>query len=166
MAVAEAAGRETAGRLFEQHSGRIYAYCLGQLGSREDAEDALQVTFLNAHRSLRGGFDPYASLAWLLRIAQNVCVSIIRSHARRGRVEQTAEVAGLAAWAPAPTEARDELIGLAPALATLPRRQLRAILLREWRGLSYREIGAELRLSQPAVEALIFRARRSLAASL
>jgi len=40
--------------------------------------------------------------------------------------------------------------------------QRRAILLREWQGLSYAEIADELQLSVGAVEALLFRARRGL----
>jgi len=48
----------------------------------------------------------------------------------------------------------------------MPESQRRAILLREWQGLSYREIADELELSQGAVETLIFRARRALAAGL
>src|SRR5690349_24024560 len=48
----------------------------------------------------------------------------------------------------------------------MPESQRRAILLREWQGLSYREISDELELSQAAVETLIFRARRALAAGL
>jgi len=48
----------------------------------------------------------------------------------------------------------------------MPENQRRAILLREWQGLSYREISAELDLSQAAVEMLIFRARRALAGAL
>src|SRR5439155_1604852 len=44
--------------------------------------------------------------------------------------------------------------------------QRRAILMREWQGLSYREIADELGLSQSAVETLLFRARRTLAARL
>jgi hypothetical protein len=58
------------------------------------------------------------------------------------------------------------LEGIEDALAGLPEQQRRAILLREWQGLSYREVAAELGLSQSAVEALIFRARRALAAAL
>ena len=48
----------------------------------------------------------------------------------------------------------------------MPEQQRRAILLREWQGLSYREVAKELDVSQAAVETLIFRARRSLAAGL
>ena len=48
----------------------------------------------------------------------------------------------------------------------MPEQQRRALLMREWQGLSYKEIGEELDLSQAAVETLLFRARRSLAAGL
>jgi hypothetical protein len=65
-----------------------------------------------------------------------------------------------------PHDPDDELLGIDDALAALPEQQRRAILLREWKGFSYREVAAELDLSQGAVETLIFRARRSLAAAL
>ena len=52
------------------------------------------------------------------------------------------------------------------ALQGLPKQQQRALLLREWQGLSYKEIAEELDLTQSAVETLLFRARRSLAAGL
>jgi len=46
------------------------------------------------------------------------------------------------------------------------RHQRRAILLREWQGLSYREIAEELDTTEAAIETLLFRARRSLARKL
>ena len=58
------------------------------------------------------------------------------------------------------------MIALETALGALTELQRQAIILREWRGLSYQEIAEELELSQSAVETLIFRARRSLARSL
>jgi hypothetical protein len=51
---------------------------------------------------------------------------------------------------------------LCAALESLPDKQRRAILLREWRGLSYSEIAEELNVSHAAVETMLFRARRSL----
>ena len=67
---------------------------------------------------------------------------------------------------PAREQSGDELIRLQDALETMPETQRRAILLREWQGLSYREIAAELDVTQSAVETLIFRARRALASGL
>jgi RNA polymerase sigma factor (sigma-70 family) len=140
---------------------------VNQLGSREEAEDAVQSTFLNAHRALQRGVRPDAELAWLFKIAHNVCLTRRRSSWRRGRVEAPSDLQSVQDVLPAPArEQADELIRLPDALAEMPVKQRRAILLREWQGLSYREIAEELRLSQSAVETLIFRARRTLASNL
>src|SRR5262249_61079836 len=56
--------------------------------------------------------------------------------------------------------------GVADALAELAPNQRRAILMREWQGLSYKEIATELEVTEAAVETLLFRARRSLARKL
>ena len=152
--------------LYEDYANQIFRYCLHQLGSREEAEDAVQSTFLNAFRGLRRGVVPELEAAWLFKIAHNVCLSRRRSSWRRGRVESPADFEAVEELTPAPSRGADELIGLQDVLEQMPETQRRAILLREWQGLSYREIAAELELSQGAVETLIFRARRSLAAGL
>jgi RNA polymerase sigma factor (sigma-70 family) len=152
--------------LYEEYANQIFRYCLHQLGSREEAEDAVQSTFLNAFRGLKRGVVPELEAAWLFKIAHNVCLSRRRSSWRRGRVESPADFEAVEELTPAPSRGADELIGLQDVLEQMPETQRRAILLREWQGLSYREIGAELELSQGAVETLIFRARRSLAAGL
>lgn len=162
----EPAVSETAARLFQEHSGWIYGYCLRLLRSPEEAEDALQATYLNACRGLREGVRPRVDSAWLLRIAQNVCLTRLRSSGRRARLERVQDVELLEETVAAPAHHGDELIGLSDALASLPEQQRRAILLREWQGLSYAEVAARLELTHSAVETLIFRARRSLAAAL
>jgi RNA polymerase sigma-70 factor (ECF subfamily) len=160
------AAPDRAEELFTEHSRRIYAYCLRQLGSREEAEDAVQATYLNACRSLLSGFEPDVAQAWLYKVAQNVCLTKQRSSWRRRRVERPGDLQEIEEFAATPPDPGDELLGIDDALASLPEQQRRAILLREWKGLSYREVAAEMELSQGAVETLIFRARRSLAAAL
>ena len=152
--------------LYERHAAKIHGYCLHQLGSREEAEDAVQTTFMNAFRALGRGVVPEAEAAWLFKIAENVCLSRRRSSWRRNRIESPADFEVIEEVVPGPNRQRDELIGIEDALAAMPGQQRRAILLREWQGLSYSEISAELELSQSAVETLIFRARRSLAQGL
>jgi RNA polymerase sigma factor (sigma-70 family) len=152
--------------LFNEHYRRLYAYCLRQLGSPEEAEDAVQATYLNACRSLMAGFEPDAAQAWLFKVAHNVCLTRQRSTWRRARVERPHDLQQAQDYIAAPELPGDELFGLDDALAALPEQQRRAILLREWQGLSYREVGAKLGLTQAAVETLIFRARRSLATAL
>jgi RNA polymerase sigma factor (sigma-70 family) len=153
--------------MYEAYAGQIFGYCMNQLGNREEAEDAVQSTFMNAFRGLQRGVVPEAESAWLFKIAHNVCLSRRRAAFRRGRVEFANDLETLQEITPSPSvRETDDLIRLNDVLATMPENQRKAILLREWQGLSYHEIGQEMELSQSAVETLIFRARRSLAAGL
>jgi RNA polymerase sigma factor (sigma-70 family) len=166
MAAAARPESRLAEDLFTEHSRLIYAYCLRRLGSPEEAEDALQATYLNACRSLMRGFEPNEGQAWLLTVAHNVCVSRLRSKSRRRLFERPQDFQEVQDQLAAPEIADDELFSLEDALAGMPEQQRRAILLREWQGLSYREVATELGLTQSAVETLLFRARRSLAQAL
>jgi RNA polymerase sigma-70 factor (ECF subfamily) len=154
---------DDAADLYERYYDRIFGYCLYHLGSREEAEDVAQTTFMWAYRGLRRGVVPRAEASWLFTIAQNACRARHRTRGRRREREVLSDPVTLADMAPAPVADTDDLMGLEDALARMPELQRRAILLREWRGLSYKEIAAELELSNAAVETLIFRARRSLA---
>jgi RNA polymerase sigma factor (sigma-70 family) len=161
-----APGADAAGELYERYSAQIFGYCLHQLGSREEAEDAVQTTFMNAFRGLQRGIVPELESAWLFKIAHNVCLSRRRSSWRRGKVESPNNFEVLQEVIPGREHVNDELIRLQEVLEAMPENQRRAILLREWQGLTYREISTELGLSQAAVETLIFRARRALAQGL
>ena len=161
-----APGVDAAGDLYERYSAQILGYCLHQLGSREEAEDAVQTTFMNAFRGLQRGIVPELESAWLFKIAHNVCLSRRRSSWRRGKVEAPNNLEVLQEVIPGREQMSDELIRLQDVLEEMPETQRRAILLREWQGLTYREISAELGLTQAAVETLIFRARRALAQGL
>jgi RNA polymerase sigma-70 factor, ECF subfamily len=154
---------DAAARLYAHHYQRVYGYCLYKLGSREEAEDAAQTAFLHALRGLRRGVVPVAEANWLLTIAKNVCLAGYRTNGRRRRLEVLSDPQTLAEVPVAREEDGESLVGLEAALARIPEQQRRAILLREWRGLPYREIAEEMGLSLAAVETLIFRARRSLA---
>jgi RNA polymerase sigma-70 factor (ECF subfamily) len=167
-AYAQAPPRDTTALLYARHSSRIFGFCLSRLGSREDAEDALQLTFLNAQRGLGRGVVPEYELAWLFKIAQNVCHNRHQSAKRRGRVEAPHDLDSLQDVIASPERAGSgvSLGELTQALGTIPTRQRRALLLREFQGYSYEEIAAELDVSVAAVETLLFRARRAVAQQL
>ncbi len=154
-----------AARLFEAHSERLLGYCLGQLGSRAEAEDAVQTTFVYALRALRRGVVPENEAAWLTTIAKNVCHWQRRTLARRGPLSADLDLDTIALARPEPDE-EGLLFGLEDALASIPEKQREALLLREWRGLAPREIATELGISGPATHALLTRARHSLARAL
>jgi RNA polymerase sigma-70 factor (ECF subfamily) len=161
MAPGGASG-DRAEQLFHCYARQIYAFCLYRLGDRQDAEDALQSTFLNAFRALERGVVPYAEAAWLFAIAKNVCLTRRRSAVRRRRLESQAPLDDSVA---SPERDTEQLVDLAGALHGLPHRQRHALVLREWQGLDYAEIASELGLTQAAVETLLHRARRSLRAA-
>ncbi|MDX6491892.1 MAG: polymerase sigma-70 factor, subfamily [Gaiellaceae bacterium] len=123
--------------------------------------------FLNAHRCLEEGIEPQSERAWLFKIAEHVVMYRRRTISRRARVEFPIDVDSLADLVVAPgRESPSELDALPEALARIPEAQQRAIVLREWYGLSYREVATELGISASAAETLIFRARRRLAQEL
>jgi RNA polymerase sigma factor (sigma-70 family) len=165
-APAPAPGSLAVHTLYERHADRVLAYCAYHLRDRNEAEDALQTTFMHALRALQRGVVPEIELAWLLSIARNVCLTRWNANRRRGQLEVARDPHVLQEVAPCRESEGEELFRLQEALEAMPERERRAILLREWQGLSYREIAAELGLSQSAVETLIFRARRALANGL
>jgi RNA polymerase sigma-70 factor, ECF subfamily len=153
--------------LYERHSGRIFGYCLSLLGSREEAEDAVQTTFMNAQRGLDRGVIPQFELAWLFKIARNVCYNRTESSSRRRRLESADDLDSLQEVLATPERTATLSVGeLTRALGAIPERQRRALLLREFQGMSYEEIAGELGVSVAAVETLLFRARRSVADQL
>ncbi len=164
--VAPSEAAELTSELYAQHGQRVFTFCYSRLRDREEAQDAAQTTFIYALRSIQRGVVPEFELAWLLKIAFNVCRSTRRSLGRRPTSSEH-DVSELADPTPGPTAERNEqLAALRGALGTLPGSQQRAILMREWQGLSYAEIADELALSVKAVETLLFRARRNLTARL
>jgi RNA polymerase sigma-70 factor, ECF subfamily len=171
---ADARGRVVAGpdvqdtveALYERHGARVLTYCRRRLRSADEAEDALQTTFLYACRGLRRGVVPESEIAWLLKIAHNVCLSTWDSNRRRRRLEVVRDPEQLERATEAAHSGRENVIALETALGDLTDLQRQAIILREWRGLSYQEIAEQLALSRSAVETLIFRGRRAVARSL
>ena len=147
-------------RLFAEHADRILVSCVRRLPSRPEAEDAVQLTFLHALRALRRGVVPEHESAWLHAIATNVCREHARTASRRPHGDGVL-VESLAATEPNHDE-RELVAGVLDALDAIPERQRRALVLREWRGLTALEIADHLDLSAPATHALLTRARQSL----
>jgi hypothetical protein len=117
-------------------------------------------------RGLEHGIEPRLEANWLFTIAQNACRARIKTRGRKREQETLSDPQILEQVAPGRNGVQDELLGLKEALRDMPELQRQAIILREWRGFSYKEIAAELDLTDAAVETLIFRARRSLASRL
>jgi RNA polymerase sigma factor (sigma-70 family) len=146
-------------KLYRQHVGDVYRYTLAVLGNPADAEDVTQTTFMNAYRAFHAGERPRKASAWLRTIAHNVCRQRWRQAARRpNEVAEFDEMAGSAPEEHDGPSAAD----ITRALQSLPFNQRTALVMRELEGRRQAEIAAELDLSESAVEALLFRARRAM----
>ena len=148
--------------LYRLHAAEVFRYAYAVLGNRADAEDITQTTFVNALRALERGDRPRKPTNWLITIAHNLIRQRFRQQqARPLEVELDHDVA-------AAEDADDgpSIDDLVRALQRIPPTQRQALVLRELEGRSYAEIGELLGVSQSALEALIFRARRSLADEL
>ena len=78
--------------LAERHRRELHVHCYRMLASFDEAEDAVQETFLKAWRG-RSGFDGGPQFrAWLYRIATNVCLDMLRRSSRRTAAHSYAEV--------------------------------------------------------------------------
>ena len=102
---------------------------------------------------------------WLYRVASNLCIDRLRRRRALTGVELP-EIADEAPGAVRRLEADDRAAALQAALAGLPERQRLAIVLRHFEDRSNPEIAEALDLSVEAVESLLARGRRALAAAL
>jgi RNA polymerase sigma factor (sigma-70 family) len=143
---------------FERHSGPILSFCRHMLGSREEAEDALQHTFAAAYRSLLEDDRAIQLKPWLYAIARNRCLSVIRARREQVAEDLELETAGLQEQ----VLERAELRELLRDLHDLPEEQREALLLAELGDLSHAQIAAILGCEVPRVKAVVFRARAGL----
>src|SRR5436190_3002286 len=146
-------------QLYRRYVKDVYHYALALLRNPADAEDVTQTTFMNAYRAFQRGEEIRKPHNWLIKIAHNVARSRYSRTSRRVKeVPLEDHVEQLAV----PEDERPNVEGVLRALGRLPFNQRAALVMRELEGRTYSEISDTLGVSVPAVETLIFRARRSL----
>jgi RNA polymerase sigma-70 factor (ECF subfamily) len=140
-------------RLYHCHQTQVYALCHRLLERAEDAEDAVQATFVHAFRALPRFRGDSTLRTWLFRIATNEALGLLR----RRRPEAT--TVDEAPAGPDTAGAVVERLAVRTALARLTPDHRAILVLRLWEELSYEEIAAVLGISMPAVKMRLNRAR-------
>ncbi|HLA98801.1 MAG TPA: sigma-70 family RNA polymerase sigma factor [Anaerolineales bacterium] len=164
-------------RLVETYYEMIYRLALKMLNDPQDAEDILQETFTKAYQHIQN-FDGRAELStWLYRIATNEALM----HLRRKRpqtfsiespdyADETAqEPHQILDWRSLPEEelmSAEARTHMDAAIQNLPSSLRVVFVLRDIQGLSTREVGEVLDLTETAVKTRLSRARLRLRAEL
>ncbi|TDW22020.1 RNA polymerase sigma-70 factor (ECF subfamily) [Kribbella kalugense] len=152
---------------------RVYVGALRLTGNPADAEDLVQETYLRAYRGF-AGFEPGTNLrGWLFRILRNVFITSYRKRQNEPITvshdwyESSVRVLHSVA-ASAETTVLDAIPdrGLQTALASLPERYRRVVLLFDVDGFSYQEIADIVGIPRGTVMSRIHRGRRALRADL
>ena len=167
--------------LAERHRPELRVHCYRMLASFDEAEDAVQETFLKAWRG-RSGFDGGSQFrAWLYRIATNVCLDMLRHSSRRTSANSFAEVPWLQPYpdllldAAAPSDEQPEAVAISretislaflAALQVLPPRQRAALVARDVLGWPASETASALGTSVAAANSALQRARATMQSHL
>ncbi len=177
-------------RALEAHRRELTGYCYRMLGSGSESEDAVQETMVRAWRAI-DSFEGRSSLrSWLYRIANNVCVDMLRSPQRRARPMEmgpSTRVIDVVLGEPSPEHAfvqpvadervipvggdpaevsamRDSIrLAFVAALQHLPPRQRSVLILCEVLRWQASEVAELLDTSVASVNSALQRARATLA---
>ncbi|MET9786651.1 RNA polymerase sigma factor [Streptomyces canus] len=169
LAVRAAEGDEAAfAVLVQRHAPALIRLATSLLGTAAEAEDAVQDAFLSAWRRLPEFQGRAAFGTWMYRIVTNRCLNVLRARRPVAPLEAAGEVpAAEHTVSPARiTEGRDAVRELRDALDLLSAEQRACWVLRELDGRSYEFVADAVGISQEAVRARVFRARRCLTQAL
>jgi RNA polymerase sigma factor (sigma-70 family) len=148
--------------IYDRYYRGLLAFCRHMLGSRHEAEDALQHSFASAYRALRRDDAVVDLRPWLYTIARNRCLSALRARREELDVDRLELERGSFDGLPAQIQVRAELRDLVEELQRLPEDQRAALVLFELGDHSHDEIAAVLGVRREKVKALVFQARSGL----
>ena len=151
--------------LAQRYSGKLLAVAGRLLGSRADAEDAVQRAFLQCFAGARSYHARWAVSTWLYRILTNVCVDELRRRATRSAHDERS-AAGELAVASSNHHPPASYLDLHRALERVPREARVLLALRYVDGLSYGELARIRGISINTVKSQLTRGKSLLRAEL
>ena len=155
------AGRDEAAfaQLVERYGGRLLAVARRLLGSRADAEDAVQRALLQCYLGADGYQPRWALSTWLYRIVTNACVDELRRRGVRAAHAESPDVE--TARLPGPGDA-GRRIDVGRALARVPREARVLLTLHYVDGLSNGELARIRGISVNTVKSQLARGKAIL----
>ena len=151
------------GELYAQLYTDLFRYALYALGSREEAEDAVQETALEAFRGLHGLKNPDAFRGWMFTILSARCNRHIRGLIRR---REQCELENVSLALPDFSTDKDNALRLREAIAQLKPEDRQLVLLTVVGGYSGKEMAALLGRPEGTLRCRLHRALKKLRSQL
>lgn len=158
---------EATAEAFEQQRERLVAVAYRMLGSRADAEDAVQEAWIRLARQDEASIDNLAG--WLTTVVGRVCIDVLRSRKTRSELSYEDRLPELVVAADAGSAPEDEAmlaesVGLAllVVLDSLTPTERLAFVLHDMFAVPFAEIGEIIGRSTDATKMLASRARRKV----
>lgn len=152
--------------LVDRYETKLLRFCLRTLGDRQDAEDVVQDTLVQAWKSMNALAEPAAFGTWIYRMASNKCTDLLRRRMARPSDAQDPDDMSIHADGRASVEksveARTALQHFSDVLQTLSSEQRVTWVLHQMEGLSYAEVATTLGISEGSVRGRIHRARTAI----
>lgn len=149
-------------RLYALHGARMRNLARNLLSSAQDAEDAVQETFLKAQRSIAGFRGQSSFVTWTYRILINTCYDARRSRMRKKEVANDDSEDSPRPEPRAPGSHPSLRMALERALAGLTKHQRDVFLLYEVEGFHHAEIAGMLEITETASKNTLFQAKKNL----
>ncbi|MDO4555554.1 MAG: RNA polymerase sigma factor [Lachnospiraceae bacterium] len=129
--------------LYEQTKSMVFSYALSVLHNREDAEDAMQETYLKI-RAAAHLYKPQGKpMAWVFTITRNICLMKYRMQQRQSFMELSELDKKMDFHQ---IEDREDRIVLETAFSILSKEECQIIMLHVVSGLKHREISQLLKM--------------------
>jgi RNA polymerase sigma-70 factor (ECF subfamily) len=161
--------------LVNRYESKVYRLAIRMLRNPQDAEDALQETFLQVYRGLNSFEGRSAFSTWLFRLATNVCLMKIRHRETEPSKllpwedylprHEEGEHPQIVNWTDRPEEvllSKESREKMLEALEKLPPEYRAVFILRDMEGFSNSEAGEALGITVAAVKSRLHRARLAL----
>jgi len=139
----------------EKYSSRLYWHIRRLVILHEDADDALQNTFLNAWKNIDEFQNKSSLYTWLYAIATNESLSIINKRKRNSAVslEDIGSYFAGSAEGNSWFDGNEAEVKLQNAILSLPEKQRIVFNLKYYEEMNYREMSKILRTSEGALKA-------------
>lgn len=140
-------------RIVRLHRLAVYRVARRMLGSHDEADEAVQETFVRAYGALSGFRGESRLRTWLIRIALNVSRTIGAARGRTTNLEETGEPVDEREGAEAAAGRAQAGARVRAAVASLPPRQREVVLLKVFSDMTYEDVASAMGLTVGAVKA-------------